>query len=40
MARTRRNNCIKSPVLYDKKAENYKKKELCYEISKRKLQKD
>ena len=38
MTRRSRNTCIKSPVLYDEKAENYKKKELWYEMSKRKLQ--
>ena len=39
MTRRRRNTCINSPVLHDKKAENYKKKELWYEMSRRKLQK-
>ena len=35
----RRNTCIKSPVLYDKKAENFKRKELWYQMSRRNLQK-
>ena len=39
MTRRIRNTCIKSPVLYDKKAKNYKKKKLWYEMSRRRLQK-